>query len=364
MTRLAGKLLGLLPIALFVISFNWYQDPANLFRDQLSEVIAIAMLNDENLKISTPNYDERLVQKFYIENLIVPNDVLVIGSSRSMQIGGELYPEQRFQNHSVSGATIEDLGAIFALYHQQNMLPEVLIIGLDPWMLNRNHGQTRWQTLRSEYNHFLSLIGTESNTLISINFNQFDKYYQLLTPTYFQASLAHFFEQEISSLRLSVAQVTDQTPSENTIRLLDGTISYPYSYVNKSVDEVHDIAVRYTNSTPIYSLGNFEQLDSGVMTQLEGLIELAQAENIEVILFVSPYHPYAYEYLAESTDYQLVLEAEIYYQQLAERFQIQIIGASNPTIANCEEFEFYDAMHARPSCIDTIFQSFFNSGLN
>ncbi|MBL0209054.1 MAG: hypothetical protein IPP84_14250 [Propionivibrio sp.] len=75
-------------------------------------------------------------------------EFLVIGSSRSMQIGADVM-QASVLNLSVSGASIEDYVAILDL--ARNLPAKTIILGVDPWVFNTNSGQSGWKSLAIEY---------------------------------------------------------------------------------------------------------------------------------------------------------------------------------------------------------------------
>ena len=105
--------------------------------------IADILLSGHNVA-NIGNYDERLLQKDIIQNDQRQIDIIVLGSSRSMQINSQtindIFQDQIFFNHAVSGASVEDYIAILDLYLEKNALPSTIIIGVDPWILNSNNG--------------------------------------------------------------------------------------------------------------------------------------------------------------------------------------------------------------------------------
>jgi len=99
--------------------------------------------------------DDRLFQELIIKNLRVRNDVIAIGSSTTMHLRKEFVSKDRinFFNHSVAGASIEDYIAFVGAYEViHDYLPSTIILGVDPWVFNKNNGQGgRWTSLKKYY---------------------------------------------------------------------------------------------------------------------------------------------------------------------------------------------------------------------
>ena len=241
MKRFGLKIWLLLPIILLVITLNLYKDPANLFRGSAYEKgIASLLLQGWNVK-NISNYDERLVQKYYINGLAERKDVVVLGSSRAMMIDSKMFPGRRFFNNSVSGASLEDHIAIYELYREKKLEPATVIIALDPWLLNRYSGQSRWRSLQSEYvaatSRFTqsqaSLFGSAAGTAEAA------KLLELISPSYFQQSLKATLQYSPQGQYSR----TDAEEDETQIKRRDGSIEYDRKTRLISVDEVRRAAV-------------------------------------------------------------------------------------------------------------------------
>ena len=79
----------LLPVAILVISVNYFVDPANMFssREYVSGIADI--LSKGNNVNNVKNYDERLLQEQMTTKLQRTPDIVVLGSSRVMAVGSE-----------------------------------------------------------------------------------------------------------------------------------------------------------------------------------------------------------------------------------------------------------------------------------
>ena len=362
MSKLITRLLCLLPVVILVVTLNYTQDPARLFNTVIEHQISDAMRDGSNFELYPSNYNERMVQRLFIQSNESDVDIVTIGSSRAMQVDSALFQNQTFQNHSVSGATIEDIVAIFYMYLEQDNLPDHIILGLDPWMLNANNGQTRWTTLDTEYRGFLNIINLGGDTFSTQNqlLTAIDtRYFELFSPTYFQASLRHLLNNLVNPEEFApVARRTTATISNNTIRLTDGAISYPAIIRDRTSEQVAEIAAQYTQDTPVYSLGNFVEIDPELSHIMESFINYLLLNNIEITILLSPYHPVTYDRLINQTEYRIIEDVENYYRQFAITHNIRLIGSFDPMIAGCDENEFYDAMHPKYSCIQHIFSQF------
>lgn len=168
-------------ILIILISINYFGDAAKLFNIGYEKKIA-SIISEGNYVTNISNYDERILQKEIINNTNKRPDILIIGSSRIMLINNTYFPNQRIINNSVSGAGIEDIIAIYQMYKTKDLLPNRIIIGIDPWLFNENNEQKRWLSLKDEYNAFF-------NKPPSVNLKNKIELKELLSFSYFQNSI-------------------------------------------------------------------------------------------------------------------------------------------------------------------------------
>jgi hypothetical protein len=348
MKKLIIKLiLVLAPIFLFVISVNYFGDAANLFSTGFEKKISDELIKGNNVTNVT-NYNERLLQKYLINNTAFCPEVIVIGSSRAMLINSSDFEGHTFFNNGISGATIEDLLAIYQMYEQKKCLPKKIILGLDPWILNINNGQTRWTTLKREY--ILQYNQLTNNNAIAKDTHIDSKYFQLVSPSYFHGSFKKLF------LVSSKLIVTNNKINNTFTKLVDGSITYDFRYRSADSAEVEKRAQDFL-SGEIYSLEKFDKLSPDNKNLLEKIIAHLRNHHIEVSFFLAPYHPKVYTFIEKSERYSQVIESEKYYIDLALKYGIKVIGSFNPNKLNMNNSYFYDGMHCNEKGIEKILKS-------
>jgi len=336
----------LLPIPLALACINFIVDPGNLFSASIEKEIADILLQGRNAA-GISNYDERKVQKYTVAGMTDAPDTCVLGSSRSMQIGHELFPNQHFHNNSVSAGTIHDYIAIYQLYRSRNLLPERIVLCLDPWVLNINGNKNRWKTLQKEYNELVTTEFEQSSS----NDIEF-KYFQLLSPSYLQQSIRVLKDDD----ETAKFHATDETlPDEGMLRS-DGFRLYPIDHRQATLEKVNESATRYINRGKVYGLKHFVMIDPELRKLFEKLADLMQRDGVDVTLFLAPYHPMVFDYLSTSTDYRIVLDVEDYFRSIAQKKNIPIIGSYNPESLTLSENGFYDGMHPKTEAINQIFR--------
>lgn len=353
MAKLTLKLLLFLPVLDILVGVNYFVDPANLFQSYEYERGVAKILLEEKNVANIMNFDERVLQRLYISALKKKKDIVVLGSSRSMGINAGLFPGKALFNSSVSGATVEDYAAIYQLYRKNGLAPKFLIIGLDPWILNKYNEQNRWRSLAPEYNEIAKIMMPDKRRFQAGNMLQ--KYAELFSPGYFQTSVRVL----VNNIFLPKKEkdrcfpTTDQV-SDYSLKLSDGSLSYDKKYRTRTTEEAYKEATSYAMQRPVYSLGNFDKLDKDSMKRLEGFIDLARRDKITVVFFLPPYHPKTYSLLIASGQYNEIVKAEQYFLALAAAKKIKVLGSYDPDKCSLSGADYYDGMHIRNESLGKI----------
>jgi len=367
--KLLIKILLFLPILLLIVGFNYFVDPASIFKSKVYYTKIATILLKGNNVANLSNYDERLLQKELINNLTKRKNIIVLGSSRVMQIKSCIFNSNSFLNNGVSGASIEDDMAIYGMYREKGMIPSKVIIGLDPWLLNKNNGQSRYKSLNYEYQkineyiqHSTAQHSTAQHSTAQHSTAQHskytivnDKYFELFSPSYFQSSFQYwingFFENKNRKYEF---YETNKNEINESLKLSDGSIRYDYKTRNTLPSNVYKTAITYSNSYPIYSLGDFSALDKELINTFEDFISLLKKDGVEIIFILPPYHPVVYSALIHSDDYKIIIDVEKYFTQYAYKNKIKIIGSYNPDVYNFTNIDFIDGMHQTSNSIDRL----------
>mgnify|MGYP001810119236 CR=1 FL=1 len=256
-----------------IVCINYFIDPAYLFKGKKYEDGIADILSKNKNVANITNYDERLVQKYYIQRLYNKKDIVVLGSSRAMQIKAENFPGQSFFNSSVTGASIEDYMAIYYLYRKSGLLPSKIIMAVDPWILNKNNGQTRFSSLEKEYLMMMDLLRFRRNNHLLKGLTS-DRFIQLISLTYFQASIKEAWGKILGSGSLNKGDyfATDKEEGETPIKNKDGSYSYDAKTRTMNFSEVKKVAKNYANEKNVNSLNLFNEIDPDFRELTERLV--------------------------------------------------------------------------------------------
>ncbi|MBU2019820.1 MAG: hypothetical protein KJ941_09250 [Bacteroidetes bacterium] len=316
---------------------NLLGDPANIFNGYEKRMTEIIL--QDGIVTNLSNYDERLLQKELILNAPDELDLAVLGSSRTMMINSTLFPSQTFLNSSVSGATIEDLIALFQVYKKNGKLPKEFILCVDPWLFNKSNNQTRWKSLMDDYNNF-------KQQPASFYFPLF-KYQQLISFSYFQKSI-----QNIPNKYVPKPSKTELN-LHNT-RLRDGSLVYGKDFRESSVEEV----IQYAKKDATRNLGvltDFNSISPSIWADFELLCKEIMKNNIRLTFILTPYHPIVYNKVL--SDFPKVIETETLINQFAKTQNLTLIGSFNPAKTGTTESGFYDGVHCKMSALQQIIKS-------
>src|SRR5580658_2331492 len=150
-------LIIVVPVSLLIIGINYKVDPANIFTDkQYIAGIADILTKGHNVD-NLSNYDQRLLQEQMIKRLQRAPDVVVLGSSRVMEIGSSFFPGKVVLNCGVSNAEINDLYGIVGALDSLDRMPHEMVIGIDHLMLCRGKTSS-WQSLYPYHQYLMRKI--------------------------------------------------------------------------------------------------------------------------------------------------------------------------------------------------------------
>jgi len=271
-----------LPIAIIIGLINYNVDPANVFSgDDYVEKIADIIASGNNAD-NISNYNERILQKKYIHRLKEKNpDIIVMGSSRIMEIGHKVFPDKKNLNVGVSHANINDLIAIAGLMEECKIMTKEVIINVDPYLICKgDKGTEEWVLLKEYHRKFLikncnKLIEKEE---FEEKENPIKKWFTLFSFDYFQNSLEFFF---IGNNKL-VKNVGKKSPQKYG-RYFDGSIAYSYSYQHPDTMIVANIAKGMSKH-------GISEIDNIKLIYLNCLIDYFQKNNVEITLIMLPFH--------------------------------------------------------------------------
>lgn len=344
--RIALLLLSCLVILAGMAATSYWADPAGLFaRRSVENDIAEHITAGRALEIFG-NINERAFQKrrLELESLHDP-DYLVLGSSRAMLPGGWLFGGSAV-NVAVPGATLEDLVALLEM--SAAIRPRTYVLGVDPWLFNRNNNQNSWQVLGAAYRRGLERIGavaasaaTEGSTASAFAASPL---LQLVNLEYFRESVKKLRQKENTALRYQLVDASTWTGSGLLVRP-DGSRGYRHQV--RTAGEQEQVNRTAGAETKPFGLKQFVALDVERLAIFRKLAAHLR-RNGPVILLLMPYHPAAWQHIGRL---EPVIAAEVAIHALAKELDLQVAGSFSPDRAGCPDKTFVDYMHPDESCL-------------
>lgn len=352
MKKFLLKLLWFLPILLFVIGVNFYQDPANLFKNGAYE-LEMASHTLKGIHVTqVTNFKERNYMQLMAEKRSDTPTTLVIGSSKTLMLETDMQSDSLFYNASVSGGCMEDLLTTYNLFDQRKTKVKRLIIGVEPWYLNENYVFDRWKEVGSSYYEMLDKIAypyPEKNLQKWYE----SPYWELFSLSYFQQSFVDFTR----GVDLKIKPTTSKD-NERATKRSDGSYSYESSYRNRTEEEVRRNAESEISEVIMKGFGDFKRLSPSKKEQFEKFITYVQKQGVEVNLVVLPYHPLVYAHFKKSPKYQIAFEADSYFRKLSQEKGLFYFGGFDPAPFGFEAKDYYDAVHCNNAAVRKFMQAF------
>jgi hypothetical protein len=331
------KILLFLFLPLFIGMFNLFMDPSHLFDSEQYLKGAVQILNEGKNIANLNNYEDRIMQRSYIKNLNKSKDIIVIGSSRSMQIQNKSFKNFTFFNSSVTEAHLNDFFAIYQLYKEHNLKPKIIIIGVDFWNFSKESNKfNKWEVFNNELKNVdFKLKINEPPFYKSICF---EKIKLLFTGEYFTESLRSFKRKNYFP--------TKEEFIKEPVKMADGSLVYDKAHRERSLIEINE-AAQMEILRKNKNRGDYKNIDKKLYGDFINFIEYLVEQKIDVILFLAPIHPDLYKSYIEDSNYSLIITVEKLCKSLSEKYHMQIIGSYNPDNYSLSSSDFYDGSHPK-----------------
>ena len=334
MKKFCLKLSLLLGLLIVTAIINYYIDPGKKY------MYYIFSTNKNILVLG--NIDERVLKSKFIEKDKGKKEIVILGSSRVMTLS---LNNSKVINLGVSGANLKDDLALLYKYIEENKKnPKKIIIGIDPWIFNKNE-DTRYKVLENEYFNMLELLKEKQIERKKIN-ERVEKIKYLFKISTLKDSIKILKRSGISKT-ISFME-TEQKIDEkgNIYNYFDRSYQYSKKFIeNKNID-----LESYKN----YQIENFSKLDEERKKELELFIQWCNVNKIDLLVYLPPYNPEHYKKYILNTKYKLLFdEIEIYMYYLKKKYNFELIGKYYRE--NLKNEDFYDSIHLRSEKINKEF---------
>ena len=346
MKKITIKLLILLlPLGLLVLLTNSIIDPANLLTgDTYVENIAQILAKGNNVD-NISNYDERLLQKHYLEKKKNSSpDIVIMGSSRIMEIGNDIFPNKKLYNIGVSHANINDLIALTGLLDEFKIKPKEVLINVDPFLICQDDKSNEWTSLFEYKQKFIKNYTDIPLREIPIN-NTFKKYYTLLTFDYFNTSIQYIVKGN-TKLVIDIGKAIPKKYG----RLCSGCVAYSYEYTHPDTLLVADVAKKTGEQLKLTNI------DDTKLKMVQYLLGYFKNKGIKCSFIMLPYHIEFYNSVNKKQN-NLLKKYETFFANLSKQNSLHIKGSFSSQNCDLNNSDFYDAYHISGNAIKKIVEN-------
>jgi hypothetical protein len=303
--------------------------------------IADILLKGHNAD-NVSNYDERLLQQQMVSRIPKTPDVIVLGSSRAMEIGSDFFPGKTLLNCAVSHADIHDLIAIAGLMDSAGRMPEQVVINVDPFLVSEGNA-SEWKSIAAYQAHFLRVAGIGDGGNHQDNpFLISPKYASLVSPDYFQKSLLFF----TSGKKKNYRDVGLERPVVYG-RFSDGTVCYSEAYTHPDTAKVAGDAAQTAAKT------GMAPPDPAKTRLLEQLLDFFQSRHVRVQLIMLPVHEQYYS-VVNARQANLFVQNESWFRDLAKNKSVPVSGGFDAKAFGLTPSVFYDMYHCSKAAIKSV----------
>lgn len=345
------------PILIYMMYINYSVDRQGVFQgdQELRNVVEILFAGNDITGYEQFNERQRDILQLIAEKFETAPNTIAIGSSRILQLNTEIaqLSDGEFFNCGLTGADFLDILGSYYLLEKNDCLPENLIIGVDPWVFNKNSVDSRSdKTLYAEFLTNCLNIPTPYTKP-----DPREKWMALYSPSYFQGNLSYLRLTGGDTNQLEIV-ASDELMEQNTeVKMHDGSVLYPVEMREMDQQLIDDSATANINYGML-NLEDYTELDDDRVEQFEAFLRYVQAKGVRVFLILSPYHPINYEHMSVTRPdhYASFLNTEPTIRRIAQALNIPVYGSYNPyAIPGVSNADFFDSLHCRGTCIQKFF---------
>jgi hypothetical protein len=351
------RILLFAPLLLLVSAVNLCLDPEAVYRKtsdkhQMNEYrIAQALAEGSTVTVIRP-INDRLLQKYFIENLSMAPDIVVLGSSNSVWLGDNVFPGKKIINNSVSYAQLADYLGIFEGYAKRGLYPGRVILFLNPQLILSPVTLENWVSIKEDTYGMLERLGIRRGKIKHPIMPR--SWQHIFSFSYFQESM-----QELSYRHRRQAYFVNQDIPGGQVFYKDGRQFRDRVILNETESDRRKAVRKFYQVLYQQAVRDHTKPDRDLEDILEKFIRYLMGHHIQVTLYLLPMHPQQYQSFLEwqknlgSVD---ILGVEDYYQRLAQRLNLEIIGSFDPAVCHVEDRDFLDGLHIRNDVMEGIFK--------
>lgn len=325
---------------------NFFIDPGSVFSSPPVKEMVSHFKNNKNVTLNF-KHDDRARHILTIKENISKPDTIIYGSSRGLPVRNPFGKTHQFYNTSSTNATLKEFVAYQEVLREVEKTADNIVIVLDPWTLKGDH-RKRLSTIKDYFDKANKRLGLE------VSFGQtrervapleelkiLEKIHALFSLDYFQKTVDYL--KAFGGLKEMLALEPHVTNHEvYYVYRPDGSVGYPYSYVNDAKKEIKKRAEAYFKKKPQY------RMDKDLQQLFVAFIDDLQKDGSKIYFVVYPFPPYVYNYFQRKGMEDDLKNIEEFFIKTAQERDIPVMGSFNPEKTNHKDTDFMDARHLIP----------------
>ena len=353
----------LAPLLVFMVAFSYNVDCSGLFQGALAPRRIVDLMLQGYDVTNFDQMDEREVVQLFAQDVAEAPQVIGIGSSRVLQFTSEIVGSDSFFNMGVTGADVRDCMTSYYKMVTYGKTPQVLIWSLDPWVFYGSEAAFDERADAELYDEFLTnVLGVETDYEAP---DQVELWKALAEPAYFQGNVDYYFKNRgQSTITDEDGNPIDFNPVEGdpmhqttNIKRADGSVLYFEEFRERPVDQILADAAAASATFNSVHMEGFDALSDTQCQAFDAFIRYARSQGTTVILVLSPWHPYLYDFLLTEPDlHKGFFQVEAWVRQYCAQNDVPLYGSYDPTlIEGLEDIDFFDGLHCKGSGIVKFF---------
>ena len=328
-TRFLFRLTGLLPLAAALVLIDWisFQPPVRHHFTATLEAAAHALVSGKTIWSSADTHDLKPV---WIEHLSGPREVLVLGSSRLLQVPQEWFQPRGVLNAAMFAGDLADFVSIFQLCLETGKTPQLALLDLNPTLALEGKARVA-PALAMHYRRALLRYGIFPPTFLSGLFSLDGLRWD---PKIFLPHPVWGISQEM------VPDAYRMRPDGSTDWGLTESGGTPDEVERSVTVSMRRLDANYQHWRSTSRPGWFD------LTIFRDFLDDLQTRHVRVVVMLVPVHPVAYDFYARQGGYD---ESWIRREMAARG--IGVIGSYSPSVAKATRADFFDDVHAHASLI-------------
>jgi len=320
------KILKVSIVLVAIVAFNYLVDPFLLLNPYKQGRLTNLLVNGKDIAFKA-GYNQCLVKSNYLEAQKTPMDIMVLGSSRSNQIGQELFKGATFYNASLYGGRLKDMLGIWQLIEEADIRTETVILEVNPHILKFRHTRNRkWLTKAS------------NSLLMQLNFEDLTEKDPFMERSKLKLQGLFSIQYGLRSIKKNQYEVwTKNDTISDRVLFSDGS---------ERALQIPDIekafSTRYRHRLPGLIKNGEYQMQLEAAEVFTSFVEYLQSKGKKVVLFIPPLYPDIYK----NDEIRRIHQSfQDYLEQLRNTFRLEVIGGLDPSAFHLNTNDFSDHIH-------------------